>query len=244
MFFNKKNQKDTDGIYVSAVIVAAGSSQRMGGENKLLLPIGGTPVLAHTIAAFDMAPSVSEIIVVCREQDVAEYGRLREQYGLQKLATITTGGDSRTASAKAGIAACNAHASHISIHDGARPFVSVEIIEKTIAAAIQYGAAAPAVPMKDSVKKVNENGFIMQDIARDTIVAAQTPQIFEKSMICSALEKAEQMGCTYTDECAAVEALGVAVYTTQGDYENIKITTQHDLRVGELINQERQEYGY
>lgn len=244
MFFNKKNKKAEDGVYVSAVIVAAGSSQRMGGENKLLLPIGGAPVLVHTIAAFNAAPSVSEVIVVCREQDVSEYGRLREQYSLQKLATITIGGDSRTASARAGIAACNPQANYISIHDGARPFVSVEIIEKTIAAAIEYGAASPVVPIKDSVKKIDEKGFITCDIARDTIIAAQTPQIFEKSIICSALEKADQEGRTFTDECAAVEAFGILVYGTQGDYENIKITTQHDLLVGELIHQEREEYGY
>lgn len=241
MFFNKKDKKDE---IVSAVIVAAGSSQRMGGENKLMLPIGGAPILAHTIAAFDTAPSISEVIVVCREQDVAEYGRLREQYSLQKLTTITIGGNSRTASARAGIAACNPNATHISIHDGARPFVSVEVIEETIAAAIRYGAASPVVPIKDSVKKVDENGFITCDVARDTIMAVQTPQIFKKSIICEALEKAEQEGCTFTDECAAVEAFGVLVYGTQGDYENIKITTQHDLLVGELIQQEREEYGY
>lgn len=219
---------------VCAIIVAAGSSRRMGGENKLLLSLGGQPVLAHTLCAFQKCPAVRDIVLVCREEDILPYSELAQAFGVDKLRTVTRGGDTRTASVLAGAAASPEDSLLVAVHDGARPLVSEAVITEAIAAAAEHGAAAPVVPVKDSIKRI-ENGVIAADVPRDTLAAVQTPQVFRRELLLRALHQAAQSGRTYTDDCAAVEAIGQTVRATHGSYENIKITTPEDIAVAEAF---------
>lgn len=219
---------------VCAVIVAAGSSRRMGGENKLLLSLGGQPVLAHTLCAFQKCPAVRDIVLVCREEDILPYSELAQAFGVDKLRTVTRGGDTRTASVLAGVSASPEDSLLVAVHDGARPLVSEAVITEAVAAAAEHGAAAPVVPVKDSIKRI-ENGVIAADVPRDTLAAVQTPQVFRRELLLRALHQAAQSGRTYTDDCAAVEAIGQTVRATHGSYENIKITTPEDIAVAEAF---------
>ena len=228
----KKTRKKTALPAVCAVIVAAGSSRRMGGENKLLLPLGGVPVLAHTLSAFEKCAAVRDLVLVCREQDIVPYTELARAYGISKLRTVTRGGDSRTASVLAGIAAAPEDTALVAVHDGARPLVT-----EAIYVAAEYGAAAPVVPVKDSIKRI-ENGCIAADVPRDTLAAVQTPQVFRRETLLHALQQAAWAGRTFTDDCAAVEACGQTVRATHGSYENIKITTPEDIASAEAFLQQ------
>ena len=219
---------------VCAVIVAAGSSRRMGGENKLLLPLDDAPVLAHTLSAFEKCAAIRYIVLVCREQDILPYSDLARAFGISKLRTVTRGGDSRTASVLAGITAAPEDTGLVAVHDGARPLVSEAVITEAVYAAAEYGAAAPVVPVKDSIKRI-QNGSIAADVPRDTLAAVQTPQVFDRALLTRALETAARENRSFTDDCAAVEAMGQAVRATHGSYENIKITTPEDILVAEAF---------
>ena len=223
---------------VCAVIVAAGSSRRMGGENKLLLPLGEIPVLARTLRAFQKCAAVRDIVLVCREQDIMPYTELAQSFGIDKLRTVTRGGETRTESVLAGVTAAPEDAALVAVHDGARPLVSEAVITEAITAAAEFDAAAPVVPVKDSIKRI-ENGNIAADVPRDTLAAVQTPQVFRKSLLCHALTSAAERGYSFTDDCAAVESLGTVVKATHGSYENIKITTPEDILIAEaFLNRE------
>lgn len=219
---------------VCAVIVAAGSSRRMGGENKLLLPLDDAPVLAHTLSAFEKCAAIRDIVLVCREQDILPYSDLARAFGISKLRTVTRGGDSRTASVLAGITAAPEDTGLVAVHDGARPLVSEAVITEAVYAAAEYGAAAPVVPVKDSIKRI-QDGNIAADVPRDTLAAVQTPQVFDRALLTRALETAARDNRSFTDDCAAVEATGQAVRATHGSYENIKITTPEDILVAEAF---------
>lgn len=230
----ERRKKKSAPAAVCAVIVAAGSSRRMGGENKLLLPLAGTPVLAHTLNAFEKCAAVRDIVLVCREQDIMPYTDLARAFGISKLRTVTRGGDSRTASVLAGITAAPEDTILVAVHDGARPLVSEAVITEAVYAAAECGAAAPVVPVKDSIKRI-ENGCIAADVPRDTLAAVQTPQVFRRDVLLRALTDAQRKDRSFTDDCAAVEALGQTVRATHGSYENIKITTPEDISAAEAF---------
>ena len=222
---------------VVAIILAAGSSTRMG-TNKLLLPLGDLPVLAHTLLAFEQCPLIDEIIVVCREADIIPYGNLAQQFGCEKVRQVLRGGDTRPQSVLAGLSACSDAVEFVAIHDGARPLVSQDIIMQTVSAALESNAAAPVVAMKDSIKRIAQ-GKILSDVPRDSIAAVQTPQVFRRTLIATALKEAIASGASLTDDCAAVERMGVTVTATQGSYRNLKITTPEDIPMAlALLEQE------
>ena len=229
-----KRRKKTDLPAVCAVIVAAGSSRRMGGENKLLLEIDGVPVLARTLSAFQKCAAIRDIVLVCREQDIMPYTELAKAFSIDKLCTVTRGGETRTESVLAGITAAPENAVLVAVHDGARPLVSEAVITEAVTTAAACGAAAPVVPVKDSIKRI-ENGNIAADVARDTLAAVQTPQVFRKDLLRRALTWAAERGYSFTDDCAAVESLGTIVKATHGSYQNIKITTPEDILVAEAL---------
>nr|WP_297171404.1 2-C-methyl-D-erythritol 4-phosphate cytidylyltransferase [uncultured Agathobaculum sp.] len=229
----KRKRKNTLPI-VCAVIVAAGSSQRMGGVNKLLLPLADAPVLAHTLTAFQKCDAVRDMVLVCREADILPYTDLARAFGISKLRTVIRGGDSRTDSVLAGVRISPADTPLVAVHDGARPLVSEAVITEAAYAAAACGAAAPVVPVKDSIKRI-EDGRIAADVPRATVAAVQTPQIFDRALLLRALETAARQNRTYTDDCAAVEALGHSVQATHGSYENIKITTPEDMLLAEAL---------
>lgn len=219
--------------FCTVVVAAAGSSTRMG-RDKLVLELGGMPVLARTLLALERCDAVDEIIAVTRSEALETVSAMKERYGLQKLAGVVLGGETRTRSALAGVSEASPRARVICIHDGARPFVSDAVIRDAVHNAVLYKAAAPAIPVKDTIK-VAENGVVRQTPERSSLFAVQTPQAFQPELIKAALTKAVQTGISYTDDCAAVEAMGVQVHLSQGSEDNIKITTPADLVLADLI---------
>ena len=231
-------KKKPAGNKCSAVIVAAGSARRMEGIDKVLAPLGELPVLVHTLYAFQDCPAVSEVVVVTREDLLVEVGRLCRRYNLTKVTKVVKGGAERTLSVRAGLQEVSADADLIAIHDGARPLVTQAILEETVARASVTGAAVPALPVTDTIKE-GENGETVGTVDRSRLWAVQTPQVFEAGLIRAALEKAIADGENLTDDCAAVERLGMRVSLTKGSKENIKITTPFDLMLGVTILEAR-----
>ena len=228
-----RRRKKEAGPSCSAVVVAAGSSSRMGFD-KVLADVGGEPVIVRCLRSFQEAPGVKEVVVVTRTELVPEIARLCQDYGLDKVAKVIRGGDNRTQSARLGTLECDDKAKLIAIHDGARPFVTVQVIEDAIAQAAVNGAAAPAVPVKDTIKSAH-NCIVEQTLDRSALYAIQTPQVFDGDLIRAALQKALDDGAELTDDCAAVERLGMKVVLTAGDERNIKLTTPVDLLIGEAL---------
>ena len=235
MFRLFKRKKEA-GPECSAVVVAAGASARMGFD-KVLAEVGGVPVIVRCLEAFQQAPSVTEVVVVTRENLVPDVARLCQEFGLTKVTKVIRGGESRTQSARMGTLECDKKARLIAIHDGARPFVTVQVIEDAIAQAAVIGAAAPAVPVKDTVKAAH-GGIVERTLERESLYAIQTPQVFDGDLIRAALQKALEDGAQITDDCAAVERLGMKVVLTAGDERNIKLTTPTDLLIGEAFVEE------
>ena len=221
----------------SAVIVAAGSSQRMGSD-KLMAPLGDINVLGLTLTAFENSPLVSEIVVVTREDRLQEIADLCKKYGIKKTSKVVCGGATRAQSALAGVSAVNSKAKLIAIHDGARPFVSKDLIERTVCAADVYMAAAPGLKSVDTLKTVDENGFICNTVNRDTVIRIQTPQIFHADLIKGALTKAVTDNLPITDDCSAIEMMGVKTFVVDGDERNIKLTTPSDMILAAAIYDE------
>lgn len=231
----RRRKKDA-GPVCSAVVAAAGGSTRMGFD-KVLAEVGGRPVIVRCLQSFQQAPSVTEVVVVTREDLVPAIARLCQDFGLTKVTKVIRGGESRTHSARLGTLECSRNASLIAIHDGARPFVSIQVIEDAIAQAAVNGAAAPAVPVKDTIKAARD-GLVERTLDRSELYAVQTPQVFDGDLIRAALQKALDDGATLTDDCAAVERLGMKVVLIPGDERNIKLTTPTDLLIGEVLSEE------
>lgn len=223
-----------DHPYCSAIVPAAGSSRRMGGENKLLLNVGGMPVLVRTLLALDHARLVDEIVIATREEDLLLIGDLCKQFAISKPVKIVLGGESRQESVLAAALECNPEGRFIAVHDGARPLATPELIDRVIAFAHKTNAAAPGVPVKDTIKVV-QDGKVISTPERDTLRAIQTPQVFDAQLLRAALQSAVENGAAVTDDCSAVELLGKEVYLTEGSYENIKITTPEDIAQAEEI---------
>lgn len=231
-----RRRKKEAGPSCSVVVVAAGSSTRMGFD-KVLADVGGLPVIVRCLKSFEEAPSVSEVVVVTRTDLVPEVARLCQEFGLSKVVKVIRGGEDRTQSARLGTLECASKAKLIAIHDGARPFVTVQVIEDAVAQAAANGAAAPAVPVKDTIKAAHD-GLVERTLDRSELYAVQTPQVFDGDLIRAALQKAVDDGISLTDDCAAVERLGMRVALTPGDERNIKLTTPTDLLIGEILSEE------
>lgn len=226
--------------FCTAVVAAAGSSSRMGGENKLFALIDDKPVLAYTLEVLQSCPSVDEIVIVTRSEDIPAVADLCAAYDIDKASKIICGGDTRTQSVLIGSLEASSKAELLAIHDGARPFVTAEIVEKTILAAEDYNAAAPAIPVKDTIK-VAHGGVIDHTPDRSELFAVQTPQVFSAELLKAALHNASIKNIQLTDDCMAAEVMGTAVHLTEGSEENIKITTPMDLLLAELIIQRRSQ---
>ena len=238
LFSKWKNKPDAP--VCSAVIVAAGSARRMEGIDKVLAPLGEMPVLVHTLYAFQDCPQVGEIVVVTREDLLVEVSRLCQDYSLNKVRKVIVGGAERIHSVQAGLRETDPEAELIAIHDGARPLVTGEVIQEAIAEARRSGAAAPCVPVVDTIKRW-EDGLGVETVDRSSLRAVQTPQVFEAGLIRAATQKALEDGELLTDDCGAVERLGKKVTLTRGSRENLKITTPLDLVLGEAILNARGE---
>lgn len=225
-------------VTCSAVVVAAGSARRMEGIDKILAPLGELPVIVHTLYAFQDCPAFDEIVVVTREDLLVEVSRLCKEYKLDKVTKVIAGGAERMLSVRAGLQEVRPDADMVAIHDGARPLVTQEILEEVVKRAAVTGAAVPAIPITDTVKRA-EGGVTVETVDRSALWAVQTPQVFEFGLIRTAVEKAVADEENLTDDCAAVERLGMKVSLTTGSRENIKITTPFDLLLGEAILESR-----
>ena len=223
----------------AAVIVAAGSASRMGGIDKVMAPIGLEPMLVHTVRAFQENAFVSEIVIVTREDLLAEAARLCKEAELDKVTKVIVGGASRTESVLNGLNAVSKDMQLAAIHDAARPFVGQEVISEAIVKGADTGAAAPAIPVKDTIK-VAANSVVTDTPQRSSLFAVQTPQVFDLDFIRGALYKALQDGAELTDDCMAAERLGMKVHLTKGSEENFKVTTPIDLMIANAMLDERE----
>lgn len=218
-----------------AVIVAAGTASRMGGIDKILAPLDGEPVICHSLEAFQKSDVIWEIVVVTREELVAPIEELCKKY--PKVKVVIPGGETRQDSVALGLEALSKDMDLAAVHDGARPLISLEVIDRAVRAANSYSAAAPAIPVKDTVKMV-EGGLAVSTPDRSKLRAVQTPQVFGRELLRAALYKVQKEKTSVTDDCAAVERLGVKVKMVEGDERNIKITTPMDLVVARMLMEE------
>lgn len=223
--------------YCGAVIVAAGTASRMGGIDKVMAPLAGEPLVVHSVRAFQACDAVREIVIVTRADLIQQIATLCR--GMDKVKAVVVGGADRPESVRSGLSALSKKVHLVAIHDGARPLITQAVIDRTIRAAHSYGAAAPGVPVKDTVKVVS-GGLVTSTPDRSTLQAIQTPQVFDKDLLTGALEKAKKENLTITDDCSAVEQLGMAVRIVEGDERNLKVTTPTDLTIARILLEEMQ----
>lgn len=206
----------------------------MGGVNKILMPLGDRLVIGVTMQAFQACGSVSEIVIVAREADIPAIKAEAEAAGITKLTACTVGGATRQESVINGVKQISREAQLVAVHDGARPLVKPEHIEKVIKDASVFGGATLGVPVKDTIKTVND-GLISDTPPRKFLYITQTPQIFKRQLYFEGIDFALEHGLDFTDDCQLVEAIGGKVAMTTGDYTNIKITTPEDIKLAEVL---------
>ena len=223
--------------YCGAVIVAAGTASRMGGIDKVMAPLNGEPMIVRTVRTFQNCDAVKEIVIVTREDLIPKITSLCGKF--DKVRSVVVGGKDRAESVKNGLRMLSSQVKLAAVQDGARPLITEAVIDRTIRAAHTYGAAAPAIPVKDPIKVV-AGGIVTTTPDRNTLQALQTPQVFDFDLLKGARKKAEQDGAAITDDCSAVELLGYKVKIVEGDERNIKVTTPMDLKIAEMLLEEMQ----
>lgn len=223
---------------VSAIIASAGYGRRMGlRDRKQYIHIGGIPVLAHTISVFQRHNSIESIILVVPEDDIGFCKReIVERYSFKKVKDIVAGGKERQDSIRNGLSAISG-SGIVVIHDGVRPFVTDGMVEGVIKVALEHGAAVTGVPVRETTKRVSDDGWIVETVDRENLWLIQTPQAFDIGWIRDAHTMASQQGVFSTDDSGLVEWMGKRVKVVEGSVFNIKITTRDDLMLAEaLIN--------
>lgn len=210
-----------------ALIMAAGSSSRMGGKPKQFTVLEGKSVLLRSLQAFQDCDLVDKIIVVTKKEYFEQIKQQAKSGGITKLICVAQGGSSRMDSVKNGMEYIG-DSKYVLVHDCARPLVTNKVICDVAAAAVECGAAICSVPVKDTVKKVDGNGMVCETVDRSSLVSVQTPQGFKAELLADALNKAGDLSL-YTDDASVVEAAGHTVKVVSGDYRNIKITTDEDI---------------
>ena len=221
--------------YCGAVIVAAGTASRMGGIDKVMAPLDGEPMIARTVRTFQECDVISEIVIVTREDLILPISNLCS--GMDKVKAVVTGGKSRQESVELGMNALSKEVKLAAIQDGARPLITWQVIDRVVRAANTFGGAVPGIPVKDTIK-VDNGGLVKETPDRKTLRAIQTPQVFDFDLLRGALKKAKEDGAEVTDDCSAVERLGMKVKIVEGDERNIKVTTPMDLKTAELLLEE------
>jgi 2-C-methyl-D-erythritol 4-phosphate cytidylyltransferase len=219
-----------------AIIAAAGAGTRMASDRpKQFLLLAGMPIIFHTLKPFEQCHSIHEVIVVLPAEESAGFLSLAGKYGLRKVARVVPGGATRADSVKRGLMAIrSATAEIVAVHDGVRPFVTVEEIDATIAAAQADGAAILAAPVTDTIKQIGDQR-VVKTLNRSALRRALTPQCFRYELLRQAYQHADVSDPLLTDESALVEQLGLPVCIVEGSARNIKITTAEDLAIAEAI---------
>lgn len=238
-FFSRRRAKEQEKrpeAFVSAIIVAAGQSRRMGGDtSKQFILIDGVPVIVRTLKAFEIAERIREVVIAARQEDIPQMYALIQDYEITKVKQIITGGETRQESVFRAIAQVDENADFLAIHDGARPLIRPQEIDLAVSAAVEHGAAALGVPVKDTVKQVDADGKIVDTPERSTLWAVQTPQVFSRALYLRAAEQAGEAAAQLTDDCQLIERTGAPVYLVRGAYANLKITTPEDVFAAEGI---------
>lgn len=221
---------------VSVILPAAGAGTRMGGVQKAFLPLGGEPVLIHSIRTLAALPQTAEIVIVAAPQETEACRKLTA--GCPKVTAVVAGGKTRQESVANGIAACRTDTGYFAIHDAARPLLSAENAAAVYADGFCYGAATLGVPAKDTIKQVDQTGAITATPDRTTLYQTQTPQVFRRDVYLAGLTYAKESGTDFTDDCGLIEAAGYPVHMTKGSYRNLKITTPEDLILAKALIRE------
>jgi len=219
-----------------AIIAAAGTGSRMAGDRpKQFLQLAGVPIIFHTLKPFEQCDSIQEIIVVLPAAESADFLALVPKYGVKKLSRVVPGGKTRAESVWRGLLAIRgATAEVVAVHDGVRPFVATEEINRTMAAAHSHGAAILVAPAIDTIKQV-DGGKVVKTLERGQLCHALTPQCFRYELLRRAYERADVQDPAITDDSSLVEQLGEPVTIVEGSSRNIKITTQRDLLIAEAF---------
>ncbi len=220
---------------LGAIIVAAGRGARMGGVDKLFAPLAGQPVLAHTLRAFEDCPAAGRIVLVMSAENIDRGRNLVREGGFRKVTAVCAGGARRQDSVRMGLEALGP-CDFVAVHDGGRPLVTPDLIERGLEAARETGAAVPAVPLADTVKEAAPDGTVLRTLDRSRLRAVQTPQVFRHGLLVRAhrevtADPSAGLRAGYTDDAAMLEALGVRVKLFEGARCNIKITTHEDLEI-------------
>ena len=225
-----------------AIIPSAGMGTRLGGRKKNLLKVADVPVIVHTLRAFEETDVVSEVILVVAEGDIDLFREVVLEYAVAKVKAVVAGGAERQDSVRKGMEAARSGFDVTVVHDGARPMVTSEIIERCVRSAVEHGGAVAAVPVKNTIKEV-VGGRVERTVAREGLYAVQTPQAFRSGLLEDAHRRADEEGFLGTDESSLVERVidksgdkgDAEVVVVEGSYENIKVTTEEDLVVAELF---------
>lgn len=222
---------------ISAVIVAAGSSRRMGAD-KLWLPLLGHPVIAHCLRAFERCVEVMEITVVAREDTHSRLRSLAVQEGISKLARVIPGGQERQDSVWRGLQATDPRCDLAMIHDGARPMVTADIVRRVACAAMEFGAAVCGAPVTDTIKEIDGNQWVVRTPPRGALMAVQTPQIFHRTLIVESYRRWMETGALATDDTAVAEHFGYRVKVVPCPEPNLKVTRPGDIEIIETLSKE------
>ena len=221
---------------LTAIIVAAGSSKRVGFD-KLFSKLGDRSVLEHSLAAFEEAESVSEIIVVCRDPKLVQDAINRA--GGRKVRAVVRGGERRQDSVQAGLKELAENSEFVAVHDAARPLITPREIERVFSAARKHGAAVLAAPITDTLKFADANQVVSGSIDRQNVFAMQTPQIFRRASLLEAYERISSNSLIVTDEVSAIEHAGGSIVIVPAQDHNLKITYAGDLPIAEFILKQR-----
>lgn len=227
---------------LTVIVPAAGAGKRLGlGKNKVFAMLGGLPLLVQCLRMINDTGMADKTIIAAGAAEINDINemlaRYRELFPLLDTAVVA-GGAERTDSVKNALPLTGS-GGFIAVHDGARPFAGKEVFERTLKAAVKYGAAIAAVPVKNTIKLIDENGFVAGTPQRSLLRAVQTPQIFKAELLHRAYGSENLRGAAVTDDASLVERLGVKVTVAEGSYENIKITTPEDLLLAEKICADR-----
>lgn len=226
--------------FCTAIVAAAGHSSRMG-EDKILMDLAGEPVLLRTLRAIDATELVDEIVVATREDLLLAVADLCKRGCVRKPVKVIRGGDSRAASVLAAALEADQRAELLAVHDGARPLIRPEEFDALVRQGALTFAVAPAVQVTDTVKTADDQGRVTGTPDRSHLYCVRTPQVFQAELLKAALQSALENHVAVTDDCAAVERLGKEIYLTEGDAENIKLTTPLDVMMAQAILQRRGE---
>ncbi|MDE2716399.1 MAG: 2-C-methyl-D-erythritol 4-phosphate cytidylyltransferase [Chloroflexota bacterium] len=220
---------------ITTILLAAGGSTRMNGVDKIVAPLFGRPLLEYSLEQLAVSTSIDSIVVVAGETNAGAVRDIAMRAPTDKISAICTGGTRRQDSVRAGLDHVR-DATHILVHDGARPLLDHPLVSRTVEAASTYDAAIAAVPVIDTIKMANDDMTVLQTVPRDRLWAVQTPQIFKADLLRTAHRTID---CDVTDDASMVEMLGHQVKLFMGSYENLKVTTPEDIAMAEAILRSR-----